>query len=130
MFDKQSAVYYVVHMTQLGSFIRKEREARATRDRTFSLRQVATRIHVEPSYLSKVERGEVEPPSEETIKRLAKELDQDADVMLAMAGKVSRELQKIVIKRPQLFAELLRQLRNAPDGAVLRVVREVRDGKW
>lgn len=117
-------------MTQLGQFLRKKREARAADDRRFSLRQVATRIEVEPSYLSKVERGEVEPPSEETIRRLAKELDQDADVMLAMAGKMSRELQQIVIKRPQLFAELLRQLRNAPDRAVLRVVREVRDGKW
>jgi hypothetical protein len=54
----------------------------------------------------------------------------DADVLLAMAGKVSKELQDIIKQRPQLFAELIRQLKNAPDKAVLRVVREIRDGDW
>lgn len=37
----------------------------------FSLRQVASRIGVEPAYLSKVERGLVPPPSEGTLLRLA-----------------------------------------------------------
>ncbi len=35
---------------------------------SFSIRQVAVRIGVEPSYLSKVERGEEAPPSEEKIR--------------------------------------------------------------
>jgi hypothetical protein len=33
-------------------------------------------------------------------------------------------------KRPVLFAELIRQVRQMPDHAVLRMVREVRDGEW
>jgi len=32
--------------------------------------------------------------------------------------------------RPRLFADLIRQLKNLPDHAVLRLVREVRDGTW
>jgi transcriptional regulator with XRE-family HTH domain len=88
------------------------------------------RIGVEPSYLSKVERGETPPPSEAKIRLIAQELGEDADVLLAMAGKVSTELQAIIRKRPQLFAELIRQLKDMPDHAVLRLVREVRDGKW
>jgi len=36
----------------------------------------------------------------------------------------------VILRRPQLFSQLLRQLRDAPDAAVLRVVREVRDGEW
>ena len=99
-------------------------------DKRFSLRQVAQRVAIEPAYLSKIERGEVAPPSEATIVRLARELDQDPDVLLALAGKVSRELQNIIRKRPRLFAELIRQLKAAPDDAILRVVREVRDGDW
>ena len=99
-------------------------------DRRFSLRQVARRIGIEPSYLSKIERGQVAPPSEATTVRLARELGQDPDVLLAMAGKVSGDLQEIIRKRPALFAELIRQLKEAPDDAVLRVVREVRDGDW
>jgi transcriptional regulator with XRE-family HTH domain len=80
--------------------------------------------------LSKVERGEVPPPSEETIIRIARELGEDADVLLALAGKVSSELQEIIRKKPRLFADLLGQLKEVPDHAILRVVREVRDGDW
>ena len=79
------------------------------------------RVGVEPSYLSKVERGEQPPPSEAKIVALAGVLDVDADVLLAMAGKVSSDLQEAIRKRPQLFAELIRQLRTAPDRAVLRL---------
>jgi transcriptional regulator with XRE-family HTH domain len=113
-----------------GEFIRQIREAKRAADPGFSVRRVAASIGVEPSYLSKIERGEQPPPSEETIVALARELDEDSDVLLALAGKVSKELQAIIRKRPQLFAQLIRQLKNMPDHAVLRLVREVRDGNW
>jgi HTH-type transcriptional regulator, competence development regulator len=45
-----------------------------------------------------------------------------------MAGKVSSELQAIIRKRPKLIAELIRALKDQPDHAVLRIVREVRGG--
>lgn len=117
-------------MSEFGAYLRKTREARRETDAAFSVRQVAGRIGVQPSYLSKVERGEQPPPSEQTILALARELDEDPDVLLALAGKVSRELQLIIQRRPKLFAELIRQLKDAPDHAVLRLVREVRDGEW
>ena len=122
-------VYYVVHMT-FGEFIRSVRDKRFKEDRSFSVRQVAQRIGVEPSYLSKIERDQVAPPSEATIRRLAGELGEDADLLLAMAGKVSSDLRNIILQRPQLFAELLRQLRDAPDHAIESVAREIRDGDW
>lgn len=117
-------------MTNFGKTLRERRERLRQKDRRYSLRQVAQRIGVEPAYLSKVERGDVAPPSEATTVRLAHELGQDPDVLLAMAGKVSGELQEIIRRRPRLFADLIRQLREAPDDAILRVVREVRDGEW
>ena len=70
------------------------------------------------------------PPSEAATRRLAAEIGEDPDVLLALAGKVSSDLREIILRRPRLFAELLRQLREAPDHAILRVVREVRDGEW
>ncbi len=117
-------------MTHFGDTVRILREERRATDRRFSLRQVARRIGVEPAYLSKIERGDVAPPSEATTVRLAKELQQDPDVLLALAGKVSGDLREIIRKRPALFAELIRQLKEAPDEVVLRVVRVVRDGDW
>ena len=115
---------------EFGNYVRELREERRETDRSYSVRQVAGRIGIQPSYLSKVERGEVAPPSEATIKRLAEDLGEDTDVMLALAGKVSQELQEIIRKRPKLFASLIRELKNSPDHALLRIVREVRDGDW
>ncbi len=113
-----------------GSYVRTIRERKLNQDRSFSVRQLAQRIGVEPSYLSKVERDQVAPPSEATITRLAGELGEDADLLLAMAGKVSSDLRNIIMQRPQLFAELLRQMKDAPDHAIERVAREIRDGDW
>ena len=99
-------------------------------DREFSVRKVAARLGVQPSYLSKIERGEQAPPTEANIRALAEILDEDVDVLLALAGKVSSDLREVIVNRPQLFAQLIRQLKDMPDHAVLRVVREVRDGSW
>lgn len=117
-------------MTQFGTTVREKREHMREIDRKYSLRQVAMRIGIEPAYLSKIERGEVAPPSENTTVSLARELDEDPDVMLALAGKVSKSLQEVIRKRPKLFAELIMQLKEAPDHAILKIVREVRDGSW
>ena len=123
-------MYYMIHVTPFGQHVRAVRERRQEGDPQYSLRKVAERVGVEPSYLSKVERGEVAPPSEATIVRLAEDLGEDPDVLLAMAGKVSGDLQDIIRRRPRLFAELLRELKTAPEHAILRLVREVRDGEW
>lgn len=127
-------MYYVVYNTRMitnfGEYIRQRREKLRATSPEFSLRKVALRIGVEPSFLSKVERGEQPPPSEAKIKLLAEALAEDPDVLLAMAGKVSTDLQKAICARPQLFAELIRELKDVPDRAVLRLVREVRDGTW
>jgi transcriptional regulator with XRE-family HTH domain len=91
---------------------------------------VAEAVGVEPSYLSKVERGIEAPPSEAKIVALAQALSEDQDVLLTLAGKVASDVVDAIRKRPALFGLLVRELKNTPDHAVLRVVREVRDGTW
>jgi transcriptional regulator with XRE-family HTH domain len=117
-------------MTSFGSYIRKRRERLNADDKSMSLRQVAMRIGVEPAFLSKIERDVAPPPSEGKIVALAEVLGEDPDLLLAMAGKVSSDLQAIIRKRPQLIAELLRQLKEQPDHAILSIVRNVTDGDW
>ncbi|KAA6185297.1 helix-turn-helix transcriptional regulator [Thiohalocapsa marina] len=113
-----------------AQYIRTRREALRAADKRYSLRQVAQRIGVQPAYLSRIETGDFAPPSEEKIRRLAEELDEDCDVLLAMAGKVSKDLQAIIRARPALFAELIRALKSAPDEQVRTLAREIRDGEW
>ena len=55
---------------------------------------------MEPAYLSKVERALVPPPSEATIVRLAADLGEDPDMLLAWQGKVSSDLQEVIRRRP------------------------------
>lgn len=117
-------------MRHFGEYIRQARETLLLETKGYSLRQVAARIGIEPAYLSKIERGVFAPPSEEVIVKLADILGEDRDVLLAMGGKVSGDLQKIILQRPKVFADLIRHLKEAPDHAILRVAREVKDGNW
>jgi len=117
-------------MNGFGPYLRACREKLRENDRRYSVRQVAGRVGIEPAYLSKIEREDVAPPSEATIRKVAAELGEDPDVLLAMAGKVSTDLQAIIREHPTLFAQLIRELEGAPEHAILRVVREVRDGDW
>ncbi len=113
----------------VGEYLRKRREDLRAEDPEYSLRKVAAKIGIEPSYLSRVERGEPTALSEIKIIALAGVLDEDPDVLLALSGKVSSDIQEVIRKRPKLFAQLIRDLKDLPDHAVLRIVREVRAGR-
>jgi len=117
-------------MKRFGAHIRELREELLKDSKEFSVRKVAIKIGVEPAFLSKVERDIVPPPSEAKIIALADLLGADRDVLLAMAGKVSSDVLEVIRNRPVLFAELVRRLKEEPDHAVLRVVRDVKDGDW
>ncbi len=104
-------MYYILHTTMeniFGSYIRNKRVEMQADDSSYSLRQLATRVGLEPSYLSKLERGEQSSLSEEKIIALASELREDPDLLLALNGKVSSDVQAIIRNRPQLFAQLIR----------------------
>ena len=123
-------VYYIIHIMTFGKYIKSSRETLSQYSKGYSVRKVAAAIGVQPSYLSKVERDLVAPPSEAKIIALANELEEDPDMLLAMAGKVSSDLQEAIMKRPQLFASVIRELKTQPDHALLSLVREVKDGDW
>ena len=116
-------------MQGFGPFIRRQRETLRADDPRFSVRQLAVRIGVEPSYLSKVERELEPPPSEPKIRALANELGEDPDLLLARAGKVSADLQEAICRRPRLLSTLIRELNNQPEKAVKRVLQDVKSGK-
>ena len=113
-----------------GETLRARRMAQAENDPAFSLRQVAGRVGIEPSYLSKIERGEEPPPGEQTIRRLAGELGENPDALLALAGKGSCDLLEIICERPTVDAQLLRAMRGLSAKRVSALSRQIRDGDW
>lgn len=117
-------------MSKFGDHIRARREALKASQEGFGLRPFAARVGISAPYLSRLENGHQEPPSPEVIEAMASELGENPDVLFALAGKVSPRLIEIISKRPELFGEVIEQLDLLPDHAIVRVVREVRDGDW
>jgi transcriptional regulator with XRE-family HTH domain len=113
-------------MKGFGSHVRRRRESLRQTDPAYSIRKLATRVGIEPSYLSKVERGHEAPPSEATIVALARELDEDPDALLAMAGKVASDLKQTIRHRPRLMAQLIREVRSIPEAELLQLVASAR----
>jgi len=98
-----------------GEYVRKRRLALYSTDRKYSVRQVAARMGIEPSYLSKVERVAGNTLSEEKTIALARELNEDPDFLLALSGKISSDVMTEIRRRPMLFARLVRDLKDLPD---------------
>jgi transcriptional regulator with XRE-family HTH domain len=71
-----------------------------------TLRQIASKVGVGFTYLSRVETGRMtygDYPSEELIGRLAKALDADVDELFLLAEKVPEKIRRRVMERPDAF---------------------------
>jgi transcriptional regulator with XRE-family HTH domain len=90
-----------------GSELRALREAKG-----FGLRELGKKARISPAFLSKVERGEMTPPAEKKLKSLAKVLDSNPDVLMALAGRLPDDVLKIIQRHPLQYIALLRDLRD------------------
>lgn len=88
----------------LGERIRELRQARQ-----LTLRELAAKVGVGFTYISKIENHKLEEghsPSEKLIHKLAEELDGDEDELLLLAEKVPEAIRRRVIGRPEVFMAL------------------------
>ncbi len=102
----------------LGEYIRHRRLELNKTDKRFSLRKLAGRLGIEPSYLSKVERGENAPLSEAKLNALAQELGLESDTLMILCGKIPSDITDALKARPSVLWSLIRKLENVPDEAV------------
>jgi HTH-type transcriptional regulator, competence development regulator len=107
-----------------GGFVRRQREARE-----IGLREMAKKVGVSPTYLSKVERDEFPPPAEDKVRRIAAIIGCDVDELLARAGRVSSDLSEIIKQHPREMAALLRTTKGFTAGDLTRLAREARKAK-
>jgi len=110
--------------SQFATYVRQRRQVLREEHAEYSVRKVAGRVGVEPSYLSKVERGETPPPSDEKIVRLAADLGEDPDILLALAGKIPKDVKNILCSRPGIFTHLLRELQYLNDDELVNVIKQ------
>ena len=120
-------------MSVFGSYLRKVREHKQRSDRSFTLRGLAAKADISPTYLSRIETGDLPPPQDDVLLRLALALGEDLDVLFGVAGRVSPEIQEVIAARPKTFAAMIRKFKDAPDDilqALTDAVVTVPDGKW
>jgi len=88
------------------------RELRMAKDVT--LRDMARRLELTPTYLSQVEQDKFSPPTEDRIKQMGEILNlaqAQVDELVAMAGRVSKDLHDAVTEHPREMASFLRTAR-------------------
>lgn len=88
----------------LGERIRELRQAKQ-----LTLRDLAAKVGVGFTYISKIENHKLEEghgPSEKLIHKLAVELEADEEELLLLAEKVPEVIRKRVIEHPQAFMAL------------------------
>jgi len=77
----------------LGERLRKRRL-----ELGIGLRELAGRVGISPTYLSRVETNdEKNPPAEKPLYALAEQLELDADELMMLAGRVSADVVEILI---------------------------------
>src|SRR5436190_8831827 len=94
----------------LGALLRKRR-----RERGYTLDQLAKRIPMSASNLSRVELGSQGPPADEVIERIANALDADAAELLQAAGRLGsgESFERAVLERLDAIGRDVRKVRDA-----------------
>jgi len=94
----------VANKMTLGQRLRELRKAKR-----LSLRELASRVDVGFTYISKIENHKLEDghgPSERLLHLLAVELEGDEEELLLLAEKVPEPIRRRVIARPDAFRRL------------------------
>jgi len=94
----------------LGALLRKLR-----RERGYTLDELAKRIPMSASNLSRVELGSQGPPADEVIERMAKALGADASELLQAAGRLGggESFERAVLERLDAIGRDVREVRDA-----------------
>jgi transcriptional regulator with XRE-family HTH domain len=77
------------------------------------------------TYIAKIERGELPPPVEKKLLRLAKVLGRSGDELLNAAGRLPTDVIEIAQRQPARYAKLLRGTRNLSAQELDRVIHRV-----
>ncbi len=84
----------------LSTLLRELRERQGA-----SLRAVARELHVDPAYLSRLERGQ-KPASDRVLERAANYYDVPVEQLTMARGELPADVVAILVERPDLIEKL------------------------
>ncbi len=109
---------------KFGAFIRRERETKE-----LGLREMAKMIGVSPTYLSKIERDDFDPPTEDKVRKIAAIIGCDVDDLLAKANRISTDITDIIKRHPVELAALLRTTKGLTAEDITRLAKQAQKAK-
>ena len=93
-------------MTTVGQRIREIRK-----ERNLTQRELADRVGINFTYLSRVENDRLDDeqtPREETLQRIAKALEADPDELLLLARRIPDAFRNRILAKPGIFRRILK----------------------
>lgn len=106
-------------MSTIGQRIREIRKSR-----NLTQRELADRVGINFTYLSRVENDRLDDeqtPREETLQRIAKALRTDPDELLLLARRIPDAYRDRILSRPGVFRKLL----NLSDTALEEMIQQM-----
>jgi len=97
-------------------------------ERCTNQKELAAAAAIDVTYLSKLENSRLEPPAEETIRRLAAALETEPTELLLLAHKVPSDLKPIITASP-MVPRFLRAARNLTDEEWQALIMAVEAGE-
>ncbi len=104
-----------------GAVVRHKRLAKG-----LGLRRFAQLVGVSPTYVSLVEQGKADPPTADRARRMAELLDEPADALITLAGRMPDDLQGIIRAQPLELSAFLREAPGLTRGQLQRLVEQAR----
>ncbi len=80
-------------------------------------RDLASRVGIDFTYLSKLENGRMPPPATATIARLSNALSADTDELMLLARKVPLDIAPVITRSPAVPA-FLRSIKDFDDAEI------------
>ena len=93
-------------MTSVGQRIREIRK-----QRNLTQRQLADRVGINFTYLSRVENDRLDDeqtPREDTLQKIARALSADADELLLLARRIPGNIRDRILEKPGIFRRILK----------------------
>ena len=89
-------------------------------DKKVNQRDLASRVGIDFTYLSKLENGRMPPPATATIARLSNALNADTDELMLLARKVPLDIAPVITRSPAVPA-FLRSIKDFDDVEIGRL---------
>lgn len=126
--DTQLKLRYFYTMTRHQKFGKKLRLLRKASNMT--QRELAEKVGIDFTYMSKIENDRLPPPKRETIVEIARALEADENELVVLAGKIPKDYEDEIVGEDDTARRLLGSFRSGIKSGLSKTDMEELLGSW